>query len=583
MPSKPLALHPHVGPRASLPHVGSAQTDVHQKRLDVLRTYAPTLYASRSRRKRARRIGICLVAIVFQACEPPAGSLEVATSLDVSEIGASRDDEARAVEWPTYGGSSGADRYSALAQITRSNVHQLEIAWRYDTGQGDLQTSPLMFGATLYATTPGQNVIALDATTGQLRWRFNSGSKNQELSRNLSYWGSPSWQPVRGLSYWTDGKEQRLFTGAGTYLYALDPKSGRPVPSFGEGGRVDLRKGIGRDYQSIATFLTSPGVVYKDLIIVGFRTSETKPAAPGAVRAYDVRTGEMRWIFNLIPRPGERGYETWPKDAWRSAGGANVWAGFALDEKRGILYAPTGSASDDFYGADRSGDNLYANSLVALNAVTGTYLWHFQAIHHDLWDWDLSAPPVLLTVSRHGRRIDAVAQTSKHGFVFLFDRVTGTPLFPIEERPVPQSDVPGERSSPTQPFPLKPAPFARQRLTRDLVTSRTPQAHAVALKEFEGFRNEGPFTPLSLGRQTVVFPGFDGGAEWGAPRSIEREASSTSMLSTAPPSGGSHSLPRRVVQIPPASSIRDNARFVTASISRERLGNFRRWSTSRPV
>jgi quinoprotein glucose dehydrogenase len=421
------------------------------------------------------------------------------------------------VDWPVYNGNLAGDHYSALSRINRSNVNQLKITWRFDAGKGLLETNPLIIGKTLYAYTPKQNVIALDAETGRLKWKFDPGSVNQRLAASFSYWGNVSEQPTRGLSYWTDGKEPRLFTSGGTYLYALDPSTGGIIDSFGEGGRLDLRKDLDRDYTTIPVFLTTPGIVYKDLIIVGFRTAEAKPAAPGAVRAYDTRSGKLRWIFHLIPRPGEAGYETWPKEAWRTAGGANVWAGIALDEKRGIVYVPTGSAVDDFYGADRLGDDLYANSLVALNAATGTYRWHFQVVHHDLWDRDLPSPPVLLTVQRGGRDVDAVAQISKHGFVFVFDRVSGAPLFPIEERSVPRSDVRGELASSFQPFPVMPAPFARQRITADLVTTRTIEARTLALTDLGTFRNEGQFTPLGVDRQTIVFPGFDGGAEWGGP------------------------------------------------------------------
>lgn len=406
------------------------------------------------------------------------------------------------VDWPVYGGTAAGDRYSTLTQIHRSNVKELQIAWRFDTDGGSLQTSPLVIGRTLFGYTSTQSVLALEAATGRLKWKFESNSEN-------------GGQPARGLSYWTDGKEQRLFASGGSYLYALDPSSGKAIPSFGERGRVDLRKHLDRNHASIPVFLTSPGVIYKNLIIVGFRTSETKPAARGAVRAYDVKTGQLRWTFNLIPKPGEAGHETWPAGAWKTAGAANVWAGLVLDEKRGIVYAASGSAADDFYGADRKGNNLYANSLVALDAARGKRIWHFQIVHHDLWDWDLPSPPVLLTVMRGGRSIDAVAQASKHGFVFLFDRVTGSPLFKIEEKRVPPSDVPGEQASSTQPFPLKPAPFARQLLTQDMVTARTPQAREAALKEFATFRNKGIFTPLAVDQPTVVFPGFDGGAEWG--------------------------------------------------------------------
>lgn len=424
---------------------------------------------------------------------------------------------AGSVDWPVYDGDSAGTHYSSLSGISRSNVKQLEMAWRYDTGEGLLETNPLIIGKVLYACTPKQQVVALDAETGRLRWKFDPGSVRQRLASSLGYWGNVSGEPIRGLSYWTDGQAARLFVGAGTYLYAIDPATGRGVARFGEGGRIDLRKDLGRDFNSIPVFLTSPGIVYKDLIIVGFRTAEKKPAAPGAVRAYDTRTGQLRWTFHLIPRPSEAGYETWPKGAWKTAGGANVWAGFALDEKRGIVYVPTGSAVDDFYGADRLGDDLYANSLVALDAATGAYRWHFQVVHHDLWDRDLPSPPVLLRLRHNGGDVDAVAQISKHGFVFVFDRVSGKPLFPIEERAVPTTEVHGERTSSTQPFPVLPAPFTRQKVTADLVTTRTVEAHALALTDLGTFHNEGQFTPLSLDRQTLVFPGFDGGAEWGGP------------------------------------------------------------------
>jgi quinoprotein glucose dehydrogenase len=334
-----------------------------------------------------------------------------------------------------------------------------------------------------------------------LLWKFDAGVRSSG--------------PHRGLTYWSDGKQKRLFASAMNRLYALDPDGGKPIASFGAQGYIDLREGLAGDATRHFVSITPPGIIYRDLLIIGFRTGEATPAAPGDIRAYDVRTGKLRWTFHTIPHPGEAGYDTWPADAWKSAGGANSWGGLALDEKRGIVYAPTGSAASDFYGDDRHGNNLYANSLIALDAATGRRLWHFQAVHHDIWDRDLPSPPSLLTVNRDGRRIDAVAVTSKQGFVFVFDRVDGTPLFPIEERAVPASDVPGEQAAVTQPFPLAPEPFARQRLTEDLLTTRTPEAHAWAVEQFRTFRSAGQFLPLTVGQQTVVFPGFDGGAEWG--------------------------------------------------------------------
>lgn len=403
----------------------------------------------------------------------------------------------------SLGQDQSGDHYYDLKQITPRNVAKLQVAWTYETGAGGLQTTPLFRDGRLYIVTPDQHVVALDPATGAEIWTFGGTGRGQ--------------QPVRGLSYWQSGTERRLFSSLGSKLIAIDPDSGKLIPGFGNDGAVDLRENLGRDPATMAAFLTSPAVVYGDLAIVGFRTSEARPAAPGTIRAYDVRTGQLRWSFNTIPHPGEAGHETWPADAWQDAGGANAWAGMALDQERGIVYVPTGSAVDDFYGADRKGDNLYANSLIAIDARTGKRLWHFQAVHHDLWDRDLSSPPALVRLTRHGRRIDAVVQPSKQGFLYVLDRMTGKPLFPITERSVPPSEMPGEVASPTQPFVTMPAPFARQRLTADMLTNRTPEAHEAAVRAFAQMRSEGPFTPLATRAPTVVFPGFDGGGEWGGP------------------------------------------------------------------
>jgi glucose dehydrogenase len=418
-----------------------------------------------------------------------------------------------AVDWPAYNGGKDGDHYSRLRQINRTNVQKLKVAWTFDTGEkGAIQTNPLVIGRTLYAFTPSLQVIALDAVTGKLKWKFNPDFGKGEHAQ-----GMPPSQPSRGLTWWSEGSEHRLFAGIMNFLYCLDPQTGQPITSFGENGRIDLRKGLREPYKQQSIALTTPGIVYKDMIIVGGREPETHPAPPGDIRAFDVRTGNLRWVFHNIPRPGEPGYETWPPGAWKTAGAANNWAGMTLDIARGILYAPTGSAVMDFYGGDRVGDDLYADTLLALDADTGKLLWHFQGVHHDIWDRDFPSPPALFTVQRDGTTIEALAQTTKQGFLYEFDRITGKPLFPVTERPYPPSTVPGEVAAKTQPLPDWPAPFARQRLTEDMLTTRTPEAHAWAVKAFRELRSDGQFVPFAVEKQTVVFPGFDGGAEWGGP------------------------------------------------------------------
>jgi quinoprotein glucose dehydrogenase len=405
-------------------------------------------------------------------------------------------------DWPAYGGNAENTHYSSLTQINRNNVKRLRVAWTFDTQEaGGLQTSPIIVGNVLYGITPTQKVFALDAASGKLLWKFDSGVRGT--------------QPNRGLAYWAEGEERRILVGVMNFVYALDAAAGKPIADFGKDGRIDLREDLGRDPASQSVYLTSPGAIYKDLLIVGGRNPETLPAPPGNVRAYDVRTGKLRWSFHTIPQPGEFGYETWPKEAWKTSGAANNWAGMAIDSRRGIVYVPTGSAAFDFYGADRIGDDLFANCLLALNAETGERLWHFQGVRHDLWDRDFPAPPTLLTVKHEGKKVDGVAQTTKQGFVFLFDRSNGKPLFPIDLRSYPASAVPGEVASQQQVLPTKPAPYARQLLTVDVLTNRTPEVHQWALDRFQRFRSEGQFVPFGVGTDTVIFPGFDGGAEWG--------------------------------------------------------------------
>jgi quinoprotein glucose dehydrogenase len=411
-------------------------------------------------------------------------------------------DKRNSQDWPVYGGTPQNNHFSPLTQINRTNVRQLQVVWTYDTEEsGGLQSSPIVVDGVLYGLTPSEKVFALNAATGKLLWKFDSGIKGT--------------QPDRGLAYWTDGKDHRILVAVMNFVYALDASTGKAISTFGRDGRIDLREDLGRDPAAQSIYLTTPAVIYKDLMIVGGREAETLPASPGDVRAYDVRSGKLRWSFHTIPHPGEFGHDTWPKEAWKTSGAANNWAGMTVDAERGIVYVPTGSAAFDFYGPDRVGDDLFANCLVALNADTGERIWHFQGVRHDLWDRDFPAPPVLLTVERDGKKVDAVAQTTKQGFVFLFDQTNGKQLFPIECRNYPPSDVPGETAAQQQCLPAKPAPFARQLLTENLLSERTPEVHQWALEKFRSFRSEGQFVPFSVGKDTVIFPGFDGGAEWG--------------------------------------------------------------------
>lgn len=404
---------------------------------------------------------------------------------------------APAGDWRVTGGDPANTRYSSLAQIDTSNVARLQVAWIYHTGDlppdghGEIQATPVVVNGTLYTTTPALAVVALHADRGTLVWRFAPHLTDRHVNR--------------GVVYWRSGGDARILFTAGRRLYALDAATGRPIVSFGDSGSVDLGAGLSRPVGDAYIVATSPGVIYKDLLIQGTRVGEGEGSAPGDVRAYDVRTGAIRWTFHTIPHPGELGYDTWPAEAWRTAGGGNSWPGMSVDVKRDIVYIPTGSATPDFYGGARIGADLFANSLVALDAATGKRIWHFQTVHHDLWDRDLPAAPNLVTIRQSGQRVDAVAQIAKSGFVFVFDRASGKPLFPIEERAVPPSDLRGEQAWPTQPFPLKPAPFARQALTDSDVVDR---------KRFQTLRHGGLFTPPSR-EGSVVLPGFDGGGEWG--------------------------------------------------------------------
>ncbi len=405
-------------------------------------------------------------------------------------------------DWPVYGGPGNA-RHSPLTQINRTNVSDLQVAWTYDSHDAftgsEMQSNPIVVGGLLYITTPTLKVVALDAATGREVWKFDPSG------------GAPSGGRFRHRGVVVD--RDRVFVTYRNFLWALDRRTGEPVRSFGAAGRIDLRDGLDQPAEKLTVSASTPGVIFEDLLIMGSTVPETLPGSPGHIRAFDVKTGKLRWIFHTIPKPGEFGYETWPKDAYKISGGANAWAGLTLDPDAGVVFAATGSASFDFYGVSRHGDNLFADCVLALDARTGKRLWHFQAVKHDLWDWDFPAPPTLVTVTRNGRRIDAVAQTTKYGFVYVLDRRTGEPLFPVEYRNVPASTVDGEQAAETQPFPLRPPPFTRQRLTEDMLTTRTPEAHAAVLRQFRQLET-GMFLPPSL-KGTIVFPGVDGGAEWG--------------------------------------------------------------------
>ena len=377
------------------------------------------------------------------------------------------------VEWTAHGGD-GNIRYSPLTQVDRSNVAQLKVAWTYDSNDAfkgsEMQSNPIVVGGVLYATTPTLKVVAVDAATGREIWKFDPSGGAAPGARFRH----------RGVVVYRD----RVFVTYRNTLFALSTRDGQPIATFGANGRVDLREGLGRPAEKLTVTASTPGVVFEDLLIMGSTVPETLPSAPGDIRAFDVNTGKIRWSFHTIPHPGEPGYETWPPDAWQITGGANAWSGVAIDPKLAMVFAATGSASFDFYGANRKGDNLYADCVLALDARTGKHVWHFQALKHDVWDLDFPAAPNLVTVTRAGRKVDAVAQVTKTGFVFVLDRRTGKPLFPIENRPVPATRIDGEQLSRTQPVPVMPPPFARSGPTEAMLTRRTPEAHAAVLAQF---------------------------------------------------------------------------------------------------
>ena len=421
--------------------------------------------------------------------------------------------------WRTYAGSKEGNRYSSNQQINLQNVNQLKVAWTYssndrDTGnRSQIQCNPIMVDGVLYGVSPKLKLFALDAASGKQKWIFDPSSQDTSKKEDkMAY-----YKICRGVVYWEDDNSdnKRIFYSVGSKTFAVDAGKGEVIKDFGVGGYIDLTKDLGRDTKSFVSG-TTPGVIYKDLLIVGARVDESEDAAPGHIRAYDTRTGKLKWIFHTIPHPGEKGFETWPDStAWKHLGAANNWSGMALDEKRGIVYVPTGSIGGDFYGGHRKGQDLYSNCLLALDAATGKYIWHYQVVHHDLWDRDLPANPNLVTIQHDGKTIDAVAQITKHGFIFMFDRANGKPIFPIEEKSVPTAGaLPGEEPWPTQPIPTLPQPFARQHFGPEDVTDLSPETHKDMMEKYGKVKNNVMFSPPSK-EGGWIFPGFDGGGEWG--------------------------------------------------------------------
>jgi quinoprotein glucose dehydrogenase len=435
-----------------------------------------------------------------------AGSLLFAACNQIQQTGIE--------EWPVYQGDDGRNQYSSLDQINKENVSKLTLAWLYRTHDADtnnfsqIQCNPIIKNGILYGTSPKLKVFALDAATGSLKWEFDAkkGTPGEEVNLGMNV--------NRGLALWEEGVEKLILFTMGSWLYCLDANIGMPVHSFGDSGRTSLKQELGERADLLYVASTSPGVVFEDLIIMGTRVSENTDAAPGHIRAFSIRTGKVAWTFHTIPQPGEYGVDTWPENAYKTAGGANSWAGMALDNSRGVVYIPTGSAAFDFYGGNRHGENLFANCILALDARSGERRWHFQTVHHDIWDRDLPAPPNLVTVHINGETRDAVAQITKSGYVFLLDRDTGVPIHPVEEKPFPPSDLEGEAAWPTQPIPVRPAPFARQIFREEDISNISQESYDYVAGILANVISNGQFVPPSR-EGTIIFPGFDGGAEWG--------------------------------------------------------------------
>lgn len=411
--------------------------------------------------------------------------------------------------WRLYSGDLTGSKYSSLASINKENIKDLQVAWTYHTGDMSesppttIECNPVVIDGVMFITTPALKVVALDAATGRERWIFDP------------FEGEGSFGENRGVTYWREGKDQRIYFVAGAWLYCLNAVNGKPVEGFGQLGKVDLYEGLGRDVHHLWLTAPTPGIIYKDLLILGSRVGEGPgPAAPGHIRAFDVRTGEIRWIFHTIPQPGEFGYDTWPEDFYTRGGGANSWGGFTLDEKRGWVFCGTGSATYDHWGGDRKGQNLFANCILALDASTGKRIWHYQVVHHDIWDYDIACPPNLVQLEKDGKIIDAIAQPTKMGHLFILNRETGKPVFPVEEVPVQASNIPGEVSWPTQPMPWEPLRYAKQQFTREEVTDVSPESRNFILEKLKGMHMGRIFLPTSE-EGSIVLPQFNGGTNWG--------------------------------------------------------------------
>jgi glucose dehydrogenase len=421
-------------------------------------------------------------------------------------------------EWPVYGGDAAGTKHSPLKQINRSNVKNLKPAWIFDTGDfsdgttmpnaSSFEATPLMVDGILYVSTPFHRLFALNPETGRMLWSWDSHFDTR--NRVVVYLS-------RGVTYWSDGTRKRIFLADQQgRLFAIDAKTGKTDTQFGEAGMVNLQRGFVEDFPRGQYGITSPPSVCGTTLVTGSWVSDSEPHGPsGDVRGFDPRTGKERWRFHTVPRPGEFGHDTWGKDSWRDRGGLNAWSIMTVDQKRGMVFLPLTSPSYDYYGGDRPGQNLFGDSVVSLDCETGKRIWHYQTVHHNTWDYDLPSQPMLVTVQNSGKAVDAVAQSTKTGFVFLLDRLTGKPLFEVQERPVPPSKVPGEESWPTQPFPVKPPPFARQSMTLKELTTVTPESRKECLAMIEGAEVEGGlFRPLTE-KPTVYFPGTNGGSNWG--------------------------------------------------------------------